>query len=489
MKSDTPHILLVNPWIHDFAAYDFWAKPLGLLQLAAILRLHHMSVSYIDCLDRHHPQMRLTAGKSRNGRGPYLKTPIAKPPGLDDIQRNYSRYGIRIDWFKQSLAQVPKPDMVLVTSLMTYWYPGVQETIRVLRNVYKHTPVVLGGIYAGLCREHAEKTSGADRVVSGPGEPLILDLVHSFTGFSATPLFDVNSLDSYPYPAYDLQHAIAYVPLLTSKGCPFNCAYCASRYLQPKRITRSPQSVVEEILFWHNRYGIIDFAFYDDALLVNAADHMLPILEGIVRSGLRVRFHTPNAVHVREISRETARLMFDAGFESIRLGVESAEFNERRTMDTKVTADEFSKGVQRLKAAGFSRNQIGAYLLVGLPHQSLSSIRNSIRIVKAGGIVPVMAYYSPIPHTAMWPSAVDSSRYDLEADPIYTNNAIWPCSREPFSWQTLSELKNLIQSEPDDDFKGAPYESKQNRPHMYCGAGPGCGPEDMGTPAGQSKAG
>ncbi|MGD2036453.1 MAG: B12-binding domain-containing radical SAM protein, partial [Desulfobacterales bacterium] len=56
MKRDVPHILLVNPWIHDFAAYDFWAKPLGLLYLAALLRSHGLSVSYIDCLDRFHPR-------------------------------------------------------------------------------------------------------------------------------------------------------------------------------------------------------------------------------------------------------------------------------------------------------------------------------------------------------------------------------------------------------------------------------------------------
>jgi hypothetical protein len=45
---DTPHILLINPWIHDFAAYDFWSKPIGLLYLASILRYHDCRVSYIE---------------------------------------------------------------------------------------------------------------------------------------------------------------------------------------------------------------------------------------------------------------------------------------------------------------------------------------------------------------------------------------------------------------------------------------------------------
>jgi radical SAM superfamily enzyme YgiQ (UPF0313 family) len=216
--------------------------------------------------------------------------------------------------------------------------------------------------------------------------------------------------------------------------------------LQPNRRTRSPASVVEEIKFWHKQHGIIDFAFYDDALLVHAGDHILPILEGIIQAGITARFHTPNAVHVREISLEMAVLMFKAGFETIRLGIETADFENRKDMDTKVTAEDCSKGIERLKAAGFRSDQIGAYLLVGLPSQSMASVAESIQIVKAGGIMPVLAYYSPIPHTPMWQSAVASSRYDLESDPIFTNNAIWPCSKEPFSWQKVSQLKNLIRS-------------------------------------------
>jgi len=58
--------------------------------------------------------------------------------------------------------------------------------------------------------------------------------------------------------------------------------------------------------------------------------------------------------------------------------------------------------------------------------------------------MPIMAYYTPIPHTALWEEALASSRYDLALDPIYTNNAILPCQKEPFAWETLKGLKKLI---------------------------------------------
>ena len=443
MKFDTPHILLINPWIHDFAAYDFWAKPLGLLSLASILRCHGFNISYIDCLDRFHPEAPPTDPHARFGKGPYFKTRIPKPDGLEDIARNFSRYGIRKAWFKKDLISTEKPDLVLVTSMMTYWYPGVQETIAVVREVFPEVTIVLGGIYATLCREHAQSHSGADWIETGAGEEYILERVGEHTGYSVSMKCNLSGLDTYPYPAFDLQRKIPYVPLLTSKGCPFTCKYCASHFLNPKRMVRSPESAVEEIKYWHERFGVEDFIFYDDALLVDAEKHAIPIFEGIINSGLNIRFHTPNAVHIRGISGQTAQLMFRAGFKTLRLGLETAVFDTRAELDAKVTAEEFKRAVTCLKAAGFDKNMIGAYLLTGLPGQNMASIENSINIVRQNNITPVLAHYTPIPHTVLWPKAVASSRYDLESDPVFTNNAILPCQQEPFSWKTLSLLKKL----------------------------------------------
>ena len=95
---------------------------------------------------------------------------------------------------------------------------------------------------------------------------------------------------------------------------------------------------------------------------------------------------------------------------------------------------------------GISHAEVGAYLLAGLPDQTWESVMQSIQTVKQNGITPVIAYYTPIPHTELWPRAVATSRYDLEADPIFTNNAIFPCQTEAFSWEALAQLKQLTLS-------------------------------------------
>jgi radical SAM superfamily enzyme YgiQ (UPF0313 family) len=448
MKKDVPHVLLINPWVDDFAAYDFWAKPIGLLLLAGILRMHGYRVSYIDCLDRSHPEVLHPSKAGEFGKGAYLKRRILKPKKLSDVPRYYSRYGIPESLVRKTISQSPRPHVVLVTSLMTYWYPGVVALIELVRETLPEVPVVLGGIYASLCHEHALEHAGADQVISGRGEAVITSLVDRLTGFNSESRVPADDLDAYPYPAFDLQHAIPYVPVLTGRGCPFRCTYCASNFLDPELSRRSPQHVVDEIAYWHNTYSVTDFAFYDDALLIDAENHIMPILEGVLSQGLKVRFHTPNALHIRPLSREVAGLLFRAGFKTIRLGLETAFFDSRHAMDRKLEPDEFERAVDHLKAAGFESQAVGAYLLCGLPEQNLAHLEASIKMVQACGVRPILAQYSPIPHTELWPKAVRSSRYDLDADPVFHNTSIFPCQKEPFSWDRMGYYKALAKRQP-----------------------------------------
>lgn len=121
------------------------------------------------------------------------------------MSRNYSRYGIREEWFRDDLLSISKPDLVLITSLMTYWHPGVQETISIIKETFPDTPVILGGVYASLCEDHANINSGADMVVTGPAAQHILKLAEKFTGFAVSPKYNPDNSDTYPYPAFDLQ--------------------------------------------------------------------------------------------------------------------------------------------------------------------------------------------------------------------------------------------------------------------------------------------
>ncbi len=253
MKAN-PVLLLINPWIYDVAAYDFFAQPLGLLYLASFLSSRGYEVHFLDCLDTPHTR------HGAFGTGRYPKEILPAPPALQGIPRRYGRYGVSEADFQARLAAVPRPDAILVTSLMTYWYPGVQAAIRLARVQFPGVPVLLGGIYATLCPKHAREHSGADVVLTGPGEEDIIPQLAAL-GLAAPqggPGGPPPQLDDLPYPALHLLSHLSYLPLLTSRGCPLDCDYCASRQLQPQFRRRRPLAVVEEIAYWQESLGLAD---------------------------------------------------------------------------------------------------------------------------------------------------------------------------------------------------------------------------------------
>ena len=440
------NLLLINPWIHDFAAYDFWAKPLGFLYLASFLRTNGFAVSFIDCLNAEHSTLPCVSGvgkpsRKSTGQGKFHKQRIDKPAVLDSVPRHYSRYGITPEAFLAQLERVPEPAAILVTSAMTYWYRGVIETIEMVKSVYPHVPLILGGIYATLCSDHARRCSGADRVIAGPGEPHVLDFLPNPAN-GAIP----QSSDILTYPAFDLVDPLPYICIATSRGCPYRCRYCASKILSPSYTARDPIAVVDEIEYWHNRSGVTNVAFYDDALIYKPSEHIVPIMQKIVERQIICSFHTPNGIHITGMTEEIAHLMIEAGFKTIRLGLETASEERMARTGEKTTRQEFIETVGYLRDAGYERDAVGVYLLAGLPGQPAQEVEDSIGFVKDAGARPYLAEYSPIPGTSLWEEAVKASPFDLTGEPLFHNNSLFPCEWEGFTRENLDQLKKLCKS-------------------------------------------
>jgi radical SAM superfamily enzyme YgiQ (UPF0313 family) len=438
------NILLINPWIYDFAAYDLWAKPLGFLYLASLLREQGFTIHYIDCLNpdqRSFPE--LTRKRKETGKAKFYKTKIKKPDPLTSIPKDYNRYGIPLEVFHDMLKRLPPPNVIMITSTMTYWYPGVFEVINQVKKIYPEASVILGGIYATLCPEHAKTNSGADRVISGGNEYEILTDIFSFIGknnaFPLTP----NLLDSLPYPSFDIYRKVPYVCIATSRGCPYHCLYCASHRLHDSFIYRDPIAVVDEIEFWWKQHGVTNFAFYDDALLFDSENRIVPIMKEIIRRKIPVHFHTPNGMHLRGMTEEIARLMFLSGFKTLRFGLETTDENLMKKTGGKTTRDEFICAIKHLKKAGYSNDELGMYLLAGLPGQCAEDVEKSIAFVKYMGARPYLTEFSPIPKTSLWEEAIKNSRFDLANEPLFHNNSIFPCEWEGFTRSDLERLKRF----------------------------------------------
>ncbi len=435
MKHISPNILLVNPWITDFAAYNLWIKPLGLLSVGSLLRRNGFRISLVDCLD-------YSIKTKSYGDGKFLKTGIEKPLPLKSVPRNYGQYGIPEEMLLKKLSLPEEPNLICVSSGMTYWYPGVFKLVEIIKKLFRNVPVILGGVYATLCSEHAKKYSGADVVFEGREDTEVLKVISDLTNFelgTSNP-----ELRTYPYPAFDLYSKLDCVCISTSIGCPFKCTYCASPFLIKDFLKRDPLHVVEEIEYWTTNFHTNNIAFYDDALLIDPLEHFIPMMKEVIKRRIRCNFHTPNALHIREIDQGVACLLFRGGFKTIRLGFETS--NEAAQLETggKVDNQVFKQAIRHLKRVGYSSEEIGVYVMMGMPEQRVGEVEESIAFVREAGAKPMLVEYSPIPHTSLFEKAKKMSRFDLENEPLYHNNSILPCQWEGFSMADYRRLKEEL---------------------------------------------
>ncbi len=442
----SPHILLINPWITDFATYNFWIRPLGLLSIVSLLRETGFKVTLIDCLD-------FNIKSNKYGDGKFFKTKIEKPFPLKFIPRNYSQYGIPEELLLKRFSLIEeKPDLIGITSGMTYWYPGVFKLIEITKKFFQGIPIILGGIYATLCYNHAKKHSGADIVLKSGNEFDAVKLISELTQFSIPQSLPDRQagafrIDSLPYPAFDLYPQLNYICIATSRGCPYQCTYCASPVLTKGFIRRDPLKVVEEMEYWINKYHINNIAFYDDALLIEPDKHFIPMMKEVLKKGIQCNFHTPNALHIKKINEEVADLLHQSGFKTIRLGFETSNKATQIETGGKVDNQEFKNAIKCLKRAGYSGEGIGVYIMVGLPGQRVGEVEESIAYVRETGAKPILVEYSPIPHTPLFEKAKRMSALGLENEPLFHNNSILPCQWDGFTIEDLRRLKEGLRRE------------------------------------------
>ncbi len=152
--------LLINPYIYDFAAYSFWSTPLGMLYVGSILRKNKIDINLIDCLEV------VEEKRKQDGRAPFIKEKVDKPECLKDIKKHLRRYGISQKKLSEKLSHIEAPDIILITSIMTYWYQSTKEVLELTKERFPSAKTIVGGIYPSLCIEHAEQTlNKADLII------------------------------------------------------------------------------------------------------------------------------------------------------------------------------------------------------------------------------------------------------------------------------------------------------------------------------------
>lgn len=393
-------------------------------------------------MDRFQPQLieylNHRPKTNQYGCGQYHQHEIKKPYVLKQIPRKYKRYGMPEPVFSKILDELnPTPDVILVTSGMTYWYTGAIEVVDILKFKFTKTPVVLGGIYATLLPGHAKKYTLADYVFVGGNVNQLLSFIKN--SFKLDAQIPEDGFSDYPIPDYEFYSELPYIAIRTSRGCPYNCSYCAVNSLQPKFEQKPPEKVVAEIVQFVTKKNIHNIAFYDDALLYKTESHLVPILEQISAQKIVVNFHTPNGLSPRYLTPKLANLMKTINFVEPRLSLETIDPERQKFTGDKVTTEELVKAVSYLREAGYQSKEVSVYIMLGLPEQPLAEIYETIRAISKLRVGIRLVEYSPIPGTKDW----QLSGLSDDTDPLLHNNTVFPYLLIK-NWAEIQKIKDLI---------------------------------------------
>lgn len=441
-----PKILLLNGPIYDFGAFDLWVRPLNLLKLARLLERSGLESVLFDCLDRFHPAAPPVSRKHRfdeYGCGHYHQEFIEKPPVLDFVPRRFKRYGIPRDIVEQQLLGL-EPDVVVISCMMTYWYPGAVEMAELVRRLFPDAITILTGVYPILCPEHAAGNVPVDLIFASGDYIDLTNRIVAQAFKSREELRKECLRYKYLDPRYDLLTDKRALPIQTSSGCPYSCEYCASPRLKDAFHTYPYEQVLQNISETVEQFHTKDFAIYDDAFLIEKKHHAIPLLQGIVDSGLSIRFHTPNALHAREINSETANLMKQAGFVTIRLGLEFEDPEMQSLTGGKVSNEEFTDAVDNLKSAGFTPEETGVYVFLGYPGQSPAAAEKACWLVHESGCQIKPTMYAPTPGSHLWEVDNFKYRFDPKLDPLLNNSSLMPYRSDIFPLESYEKLKQKI---------------------------------------------
>ena len=423
-----PRILLVNPAIYDFDAFDFWLKPYGMLSVAGKLRGRADFVLF-DYLDRLAPfsARQKSPESDRWGRGRFYFEKIPRPECLAAIPRYFRRFGLPREMFTDFLAKEKPFDFVLIQTTMTYWYPGVREVIEDIRRLQPQAKIILGGNYVTLCSSHAQEL-GVDLLIQGTDLEPLWQYLGINPDFSQPALWEV----------YD---KLKVGVLKLTDGCPFSCTYCSVPKVYGQFVPRSLEHSLAEFELLC-RLGVENIAFYDDALLFQPERVLIPFLEEIIKRKSKINFHSPNALNARFVTGELAEMMVRGGFKTFYLGFESASSKWQKRTGSKVFSQELAAAAQKLIAAGACPENITAYQILGHPHIDIQELEESMRFVHSLGIRGMLADFSPIPGT---PDGDYCKKWVNPKEPLMHNKTAFTIIRAGFDESNrLKELQREL---------------------------------------------
>ncbi|MFA6106354.1 MAG: radical SAM protein [Patescibacteria group bacterium] len=296
-----------------------------------------------------------------------------------------------------------QPDLVAITCVTPTF--NAAAGLAGLVKAKTSAKVMFGGVHPTIAPDDCLKNPNIDFLVVGEGEETVKELAlflesgrvdyEKIKGLwaringqiikgEARPL--INDLDEMPYPAWELvsdlknyqtpdalRHPV--MSIMTTRGCPFGCTYCCSKQIFGRLYrTRSTASLIKEIRYYIDNFGVKELHIMDDVFTLDKA-RTLEICRSIQREKFNLTLSFANGIRADSIDDEVLKALKDTGFEDLGFGVETGDEDILKSIKKNLSKDALRRAFRLAKRYGFNT---WGFFIIGLPGESAATIKKTI---------------------------------------------------------------------------------------------------------------
>jgi len=439
MKKTIKKVMLINPPVtrpKDFSAEVLRVSlffPLGLAYIAGTLeKTGKYELMIIDAL---------------------AEWDTKKSTVIED--GNSLRYGLTNEEIKQRIADYA-PDIVGTSCLFSATRDDARSICKLAKQVNANIITIIGGADAGANADTIiQDFPEIDYIIIGEGEDVIIKLldiieeggdIASLNGIAyrenervkLIPKSEyIYNLDTIPLPArhlFDVKKYLSkamahstykrtpFTQMITSRGCPLKCTFCAlGNHWGKKQRLRSAENVLEEIDILVSEYGIKEIHFEDDNLTADKK-RAIKIFDGIISREYDIAWNLPSGIAVYTLDAEILEKMKASGCYSVSLAIESGNPDVLKTLMKKPVNLKIVPGlVKTIRDLGMDAR---GFFIIGYPGETKKTIKQTIEFAKS--LELDWTYFfnaTPLPHTEMWKICIEKGYIKEEDfDPIRSYN-------------------------------------------------------------------
>ncbi len=376
-----------------------------------------------------------------------------------------------------------KPDIVGIT-VWTTFIASVFKVASICKEYDKSLPVIMGGPHITIKHDEMIKICpDVDFLVRGEGEETILELVNVLQEYVNTKRKDnlsndlsrikglsyrdnnkiinnpprpfIENIDSLPYPARELLcNKNTYSSedmglLMTSRGCPYNCFYCATSIWQRKVRYRSIDNVINEIKLVIDKYNTQQFTFKDDSFTVNR-QRVMEFCDKLKEENLDISWDCNTRVDL--IDEELLKTMKSAGCNSIKAGIETGCDRLLKLINKKTTLTQARKAAKLIRKVGIHWT---GYFMMGLPSETKQETYQTLKFMRE--LKPDFAslsVYEPFPGTRLFEIGIEKGlvQKDRALEDFYN---ICP------KYYYIKDVNRRVDTMPKEEFEQLESEMKK----------------------------